>query len=581
MKFKGTVWMLVAFAGLALYFFFVEVPGEEKKQKAKELSEKILPIDSNEVQQVSVTNAGEIAVLERKDDLNWRLIKPLKANGDDLAVEDILSTLESAIFKRVVEEAPKDPGVYGLKEPSLKISLQMKDGKNYDVLVGDNSPIGHSFYVMRKDQNRVLLTSGAGDEWKKSLYDLRDKTVLDFETPKVKEFQIQYSGKTTRYVKDTDGWMVHEGFAAKGDATGIDGLLNSLQLTHAKRFVEEAPKSLEGYGLDKPQVQVDITLDGEDKPLQLLIGSEDKEETWFAKRSTAKNIITLDKSIYDKLTVNPLDYLDKDLFRFEDPEVLSVSLKHSGETIELKRGSEEGALWKITAPGTEKADQATVSSLLFDLKDAKIVGYIEGESKQLDAYGLDQPSREMSFETKDKKILGFSVGNETEDKAHYFSSRTGETPVFILKKESIDKIFRSLHDLKDKKLFHFEIDKVAKIILQRPNDKMELVKKGDEWSLTNPKPDSKFDSHQGNDILWTLGNLEYQEQLDSAPEGIDTGFSNPTLTLEILDSNDTSLGKIEVGAKKDDSNLHFARIESDRRLFTVQERFLKELEHKR
>ena len=46
MKFKGTVLLTVAFIGIVLYYFLVDVPTTEQKKKEKIRSEKVLPFDS-------------------------------------------------------------------------------------------------------------------------------------------------------------------------------------------------------------------------------------------------------------------------------------------------------------------------------------------------------------------------------------------------------------------------------------------------------------------------------------------------------------------------------------------------------
>ena len=43
MKFKGTTGMMVALLILGIYYFFVDLPAEQKKAQEKEIAGKILP----------------------------------------------------------------------------------------------------------------------------------------------------------------------------------------------------------------------------------------------------------------------------------------------------------------------------------------------------------------------------------------------------------------------------------------------------------------------------------------------------------------------------------------------------------
>ena len=45
MKFKGTVFMAAVFLTLIVYYFFVDLPAEQKEKTAKEHAEKLIPIE--------------------------------------------------------------------------------------------------------------------------------------------------------------------------------------------------------------------------------------------------------------------------------------------------------------------------------------------------------------------------------------------------------------------------------------------------------------------------------------------------------------------------------------------------------
>ena len=59
MKFKGTVWMVVAFLGIVLYYYLVDIPAEKKQSEEKERAEKILFFETDQVEEF---------ILEKKDE---------------------------------------------------------------------------------------------------------------------------------------------------------------------------------------------------------------------------------------------------------------------------------------------------------------------------------------------------------------------------------------------------------------------------------------------------------------------------------------------------------------------------------
>ncbi|MBT3368974.1 MAG: DUF4340 domain-containing protein, partial [Nitrospina sp.] len=117
MKFRGTALMSAVFLSLGLYYFFVDLPAGQKEEAEKERSEKILPLEVEQVLEFSLTGTGDSIALKRKTPHSWELTRPLSASGDSAEVEAFLSEIENLKKTRVVEENPKDLSIYGLSAP--------------------------------------------------------------------------------------------------------------------------------------------------------------------------------------------------------------------------------------------------------------------------------------------------------------------------------------------------------------------------------------------------------------------------------------------------------------------------------
>ena len=124
MKFQGTALMSAVFLGLVLYYFFVDLPSEQKEKVEKERAEKIFPLETEKVLEFSLAGNGDPIVLKRKALHSWDLTRPLSAPGDSAEAEAFLSEIEHLKKTRVVEENPKDLSIYGLSTPLLKIHFR-------------------------------------------------------------------------------------------------------------------------------------------------------------------------------------------------------------------------------------------------------------------------------------------------------------------------------------------------------------------------------------------------------------------------------------------------------------------------
>ena len=142
MKFKGTIWALVVFAGLISYYYFIDAPAIKKAEEEKELSEKILPFDEKDVQEITLLKTDVKVHLQRSEKDGWELIEPVAAKGDSITVDSLLAALKEVRFTRVVEEAPADLAPFGLAKPRVSISVKFKNKDEKSLLIGGKSQVG-------------------------------------------------------------------------------------------------------------------------------------------------------------------------------------------------------------------------------------------------------------------------------------------------------------------------------------------------------------------------------------------------------------------------------------------------------
>ena len=147
MKFKGTVLMAAAFLSLVGYYFFIDLPAEQKQKDQEAFDEKVLPLKLKQVTEVSIIQADTTITVKRSTANNWDLTYPISAPGDTAEIESFISGVGSLLKTRVVEKAPEDLSIYGLNTPSLKIYFKTQRSQEETLLVGDESPLGGSLYL--------------------------------------------------------------------------------------------------------------------------------------------------------------------------------------------------------------------------------------------------------------------------------------------------------------------------------------------------------------------------------------------------------------------------------------------------
>lgn len=542
MKFKGTALMAAVFLGLALYYFFVDLPAEQKEKNRQEQAGKILPFDIDKVVEFSLTSKGEPIALKRESQHNWKLTLPLSASGDSTEVEAFLSVIADLKKTRVVEENPKDPSIYGLSSPINKIHFKFENNKEETLLIGNESPLGGHHYFKRKSQSSVMMAPSHQSSFEKSVYDFRDKTLLNFNTGSIQHIQVHREDNSLEFKKTGEDWEISGDIKAQGDKDAIMNFLQVIQFSRIKEFVEENPGSLEPYGMNPPKLKLVMEVEGGESQT-LSLGKFKEGKGYFGRVNDSKNIILVETKLFEALSQKTVEFLDKTLLEFEEKEILGMSLQSGDETISLTRS--ENDVWSIQKPVKTAADLSTVNSLLFDLKEAQIKEFIKISVDIPKSFGLNNPQKSFSLKMKNSKKWALQLGNQSADGQHVFAQRTGEPTVFSISQKVIDKLFRSLHDLRDKKILNFESNEVSKVLIQTPEQLFELRKNGPNWSLV--KPEKVKIEHIGNDLIWTLKGLEFNSIVSPSLPTKLSGLDAPTFTLRIFNNDEKLVSDLKVG----------------------------------
>jgi len=579
MRFKGTAVLTAVFIGIVFYYFLIDLPSEKHKKEEKDRSEKVILFDSKNVKVISFIKGENTITLKRLGRGEWQMTAPLNANGDVPAISDFLSFLKNLNFTRVVEESPKDLTPFGLNTPSLKIILSMDNGETKGVRVGDDHPMGNKVYLARLNGSRVLTAGIAKNRLDQEVHDLRDKTILDFETPQIIKIELIRNGKTLSLKKNEESWEVsEEKITAEGNENEIKNLLNTIQTARIEQFVEEQPEQLASYGLNNSRLTVKLTALNTKGSLSLLIG-EKNENGFYAKTLRKKNVFTINQSLFDTLNNREfVDFLNKSVVDFNDDDLAKMTLRMEDGSVDLIRDEKDLQKWTMLQPVKMKANTSTVNSLLFDLKNARIVEFISTHTKNSKALNFEQPEKEINLTYKNGKTWALKLKKLTSSPDHYFAQRLDEETVFTLQKSSVESIFRSLHDLKDRTVLEFDDDAVKEIHIRDSTQTFALKKSANEWNLVIPKPSNSTQSFLGKDILWALNSIEFESVLTTDPGNSVTGLTNPKVSVKLLDEKSTILTHLLIGNPVAQlPEVHYLKIAEKSNIYTMKKRFLNEI----
>lgn len=440
MKFKTTLILLVVFILLLVGVILIEHRSERAQEK-KEREAKLTDYQASEVEKISLkSESGEKITIERDQTGHWKIIEPLEAEADEYEINNLVENFASLSFEKVVEEEVSDPALYEI--PKKDITFWLKGhSQPITIQIGMENPIDNTLYAKRADQRQVVLLPGhLKYSLDKTLFDLRKKDLMTFDTTSVLAIELRAKENNWKVKRREENWYFLQPVEALASKSKIENLLDSLSRLRAKDFLAENKDSqnLKLFGLDKPEFTVILTLP-ESQEITFWLTRQDDKVT--VTNSLSKKIIEVDSQIINDLSQRLTDLREKKVAVFNSWEAVALSLKQETGKVSVvkekvkEKGQEEEKWFLMTAGGDkEPVDDYRVESLLRNLEYLEATDFIDNP-RSLAEYGLDRPSLEItisvSTDSNEEKELRLLVGPENP-----------ETHQVVIKNQDLPYLFR-------------------------------------------------------------------------------------------------------------------------------------------
>lgn len=571
-------------------YFWTERAGE-RREKAEEERARVVRIDAKKVVALDLEQAGaadskagkkaqEISL--HKQEGIWRVTKPLALRADETAVQELLASLGEIRRERVIEESAKDLSAFGLKPAQLTVRYELEGGEKGKLLFGETSPSGEGVYTAVEGSNTVyLLPTTARSRFEKKLYDVRDKAVL--RRPRADIAQIAFERDGQRYAlqkKGKEAWEMVEPVKAKGDIEAVSRTLDLLLSGKAQRFLSETPtkEELSGFGLEPSRVRV--TLAGADgkNPDVFLIGKQDeKTKDYYARKEGGGPVFQLERFSVEDLPKNPLEARNRRIVEFEKEAVEKIELEGpKGQLVVRKAGKDD---WEVESDGEKlKGNDRRISDMLWDIKYAKIAGFFDNAPSPPDPKGMEPNTRKVSLYVEGKKEpLRFFVGQQgppdpkakdKEDQERWYARRANGGPVFLLTRDTVNRLTKGVWDLQERKALSFQYNDVERLRFVYPEGAVDLVKEGRRWRMLRP-----LDEIAVSDKVDFILNEIYFLEFDSIAKEKAPDFSKPDLALEVYLRGDKKLPALRFVHDKKAKRVYVKR-ETGKTVYAVEPRFL-------
>jgi hypothetical protein len=388
MKPRSTLLLALVVAALGAFVWFYEIEGGAERTKQEEASKHLFPgVTADAIQSIDLrTEDGTVARVERAGDQGWQLVAPLAAPADRFAVDGIASTL-AELAPEASFDTPEPLANYGLEvEPAVRFRAGEKD---YALRLGNNTPVGGNLYATDAEGAKVFaLASWRKNALAKSVKQLRDGRVLDFDRAQVKGITLTSGDGRVVLARGEGGWRIAEPVDAKADAEAVDGLLSDLSYLRADEFVD-APGTDAELGLDAPWLVAELALESGD-PRTLAVGAPRAERR--VVRGTAGRTFEVASSGLDALPRTLAAFRWKELASFDASEAarLELGFVDAGGASVMITGTNGEAGWTTAPEAMEPGKASRLVSELSSLRAEEVAADTMGDAERA-GLGLAPP----------------------------------------------------------------------------------------------------------------------------------------------------------------------------------------------
>jgi hypothetical protein len=426
----STLILVVVLAGLGAYIYFVDSKRPAASADgSSETKEKVFTVEADKINELRVTYQGESSLL-KKTDGGWQMIEPAAIEADPPEAIGIATALTNVDIVRVVDENASNLEQFGLANPQITVTFKADGGSGGTLKLGNKNATQGEIYAIKNDEKRVFLVSSFQEtSFNRKPFDLRDKKILKFDRDKADSLILAKGPDTIEMARSGSEWKVVRPVASRSDYSAIEGFLTRLSSSNMSKLVEENPKDLAAYGLDKPAMTVTIGAGSAKTVLE--VGKTEGDQT-FAKDASRSMVFTVDTTLQGDLTKSFDDYRKKELFEFRPFSVakLRAVLDAPGgpRAYEFEKQKpakpEDPETWKVTRVGgsSHTADQAAMDDLLGKLAAIRAESFVAAATRT----GLDKPALVVSASFDEGKFERVRFGQVGETA---YGMRDGEAGV--------------------------------------------------------------------------------------------------------------------------------------------------------
>jgi hypothetical protein len=227
----------------------------------------------------------------------------------------------------------------------------------------------------------------------------------------------------------------------------------------------------------------------------------------------------------------------------DDLEEITVTAENETTTLSKREGT-----WKITSPVEADADANEVSALTSALTGLEVNRVVDEAASNLADFGLAEPRIKIAFKAAGGASGELHIGDKTPTQSDMYALQPGAQRVILVPAYQETSLAKNTFALRDKRILHFERDKVDTVEVSVPGaPAVQVAREGTDWAIRSPIQ-ARGDYSAVEALLSRLSSASMTEIIDpNSPQSF--GLEAPTATVTV--GAGSARAVLELGSESD------------------------------
>ncbi len=256
----------------------------------------------------------------------------------------------------------------------------------------------------------------------------------------IDEIELKYPSYTLVCQKEGEKWFILENSKKfRADDRIISRMTKDISQMRIKKVISENANDLSGFGLDKPEVEVNAKTPK--KKYRILIGTESPtgSGTYIRVDNESRVILVNRDSVEGFLIKSANDLRDRRIISFGNVSALEIERGDTRISINKKGNS-----WELDDNKSIRVNESKVLGLLEGIEGLEVEKFVDDNPGDLSPYGLDKPETRIVISDADKKKT-LLFGKRENGKV--YAKIADEKSVYLVDDEILSKIPSSREEL--------------------------------------------------------------------------------------------------------------------------------------